>query len=51
MLTGFRVLKLTKSKALFGVILALSSLGCIFGFIAGIRSGIVKEYRSHFLDC
>lgn len=38
-----RVYVLTKSKILGGAIGALSILGCVFGIIAGIRSGIINE--------
>jgi hypothetical protein len=35
---------LTKSKIIAGVIGILSLLGCVFGFYAGIRAGIIDEY-------
>ncbi|KAF8665401.1 hypothetical protein AX16_000420 [Volvariella volvacea WC 439] len=40
---GHRVLILTKSKILAGIIGLLSVLGFIFSVYAGVRSGIIKE--------
>jgi len=39
-----RVLLLTKSKPLVGLIGILSFLGFVFGLYAGIRSGIISKY-------
>ncbi|KAJ6595573.1 hypothetical protein DFH09DRAFT_1410161 [Mycena vulgaris] len=40
---AYRVLFLTKSKVLVGIILVASTAGLVFGCIAGIMSGIIKE--------
>ncbi|KAJ7485634.1 hypothetical protein FB451DRAFT_1432137 [Mycena latifolia] len=40
---AYRLLALTKSKALVGLICVSSILGLVFGCIAGIISGIIKE--------
>ncbi|KAJ6612737.1 hypothetical protein B0H10DRAFT_1806973 [Mycena sp. CBHHK59/15] len=40
---AFRVFSFTKSKVLVGIICLTSTLGLVFGCIAGIRSGIIGE--------
>ncbi|KAK1231373.1 hypothetical protein PQX77_005515 [Marasmius sp. AFHP31] len=40
---GHRVLILTKNKVVVAVIGLLSLVGCIFGIVAGIKSGIIAE--------
>ncbi|KXN88824.1 hypothetical protein AN958_06693, partial [Leucoagaricus sp. SymC.cos] len=42
---GHRVLLLTKSKIITGVIGLLSALGFVFGIYAGVRSGIINDAR------